>query len=643
MKLTIPNGVLTLPKDFKFEIEVSNPFFSDEGTSSLPVNLPATSENLRLLGFPNRICRGRRYIKEYSAVLSHGPFSLSGTLIIDSVSDNGITCVLSLTEGALYAKYQDKNLRDFMCGHHFYMQWAAASSGEFHAFAHLWDIYINHPDRIESFDGLSIFPVQTTDGYSPAILNLPNEDAGRYDLIKNNIVDGDGHSVSVPDGYGTTPFIYLWKLIAQVLELCNYKVGYNVFADPAHVFSKIVVLNSCADSMVGGYVRWDNIVPSVTIGELIVWLKDKFGAGIFIDGGKAEIRLLQDCLTSQPDIDLSNYVRGELSIAYPSSSRVVISCDTSIDGAEPPTETLQDLQAHFPSLIIGSADSTVEGFHFNKTTGRFYRMAGEERIEYGSNTYSYDRKNSVDTDERSAEDSFVPMVESENGIVYPVVGKRIHVSSEVKGSDEDLEQKIMICWSEEKNGRRYGTTQGEHPLTPEGLYPLCWDAYNRLLLNSAPEIEAQLDLPVHMLLGLDLSRPKLLGSQKVMIKSYSFIVGNDGVSAGKMTMQSMPKFRNEIEDNVIDLDSFYPLIGWQYVNTVDDRLRDLGVSSYVSLITPGQYTSEDTPQFEPKSVGIVAMRRTRIGQVVYRDFLSGSLHRTIVFDYEEYFLAVARS
>ena len=56
MKLTLEQGEIALPEDFAFQIESNHPFFSDEGTASVPVTLPASPENLDLLGHPESIC-----------------------------------------------------------------------------------------------------------------------------------------------------------------------------------------------------------------------------------------------------------------------------------------------------------------------------------------------------------------------------------------------------------------------------------------------------------------------------------------------------------------------------------------------------------------------------------------------------------
>lgn len=645
MKLIVPTGELTLPNGFKFEIKVNNPFFSDEGSCTLPVNLPPTSENLRLLGFPNRICRGRRYEQEISAILGHGPFFLPGTLIVGGVTTDGISCVLSLIEGSFYSRYNTMELRELVRGHHFPFVTRYSPSGAFFTHEHLWEIYVNDPGRVEEYDGLSIFPVCTTDTYLPPFLNQPNAESTGFCIDERDISDSDGNTIRVPQRYGLSVFVYLGRLTSMIFEQCGYEIKYNVFEDKAHIFSKIVVLNSCADAFTDTQViMWDTLVPDITVGEFIAWLKDKFGAGVFLNGNKVEIKLLQDCIESSQDMDLSNYVRGELSVTYPTSKRIVSSCDTSIEGAEPPTETMQDFQMSFPTPTVGEtdADITEGGFHFNTTTGRFYRHSQGQRTEFGSNAFVYDRKNSVETDERKAEDCFVPM-KMVDDVIYPVIGDRIHIKTTAKGDKEDNKQKILICWAEQENGRCFGTSQGEHPLTPEGLFPICWEAYNNLLLNSVPELECQIDFPTSILLDLDISMPKIVGGLKVMVKSYSYVVSDEGIHVNKVLLQSLANYKDGIRDEALDLTSEYC---WIIQNTLNEKLADhsLGIRHVISI--SGAYTQEDIPSYYPKSAGIKAKRISRTCKASYTvvgNRPGQNKTHTYIFSFEEYFLSVKRT
>lgn len=661
MKLCIPNGELTLPKGFSFEIHADNPFFSDEGVRSLPVNLPANPENLFLLGFPNRIGRRKRFNKKVAAILSHGPFQLAGTLVIDSVSiTEGISCSLTLSESEFYTKHQDKMLKDLLAGYETHLGISkvdgVASNGEVGLVNHLWDVYSDTEVAHLKLEGFAIFPVHTSDGYGSCVLNQPNESDNGFVYAERSITAADNITEAVPNGYGVTPFVYLWKMLEWVFGICGYKISYNVFSDPESIFSKVVILNSCADALIPSAtsVKWSDLVPSITVGDLIVWLKDKFGAGVFVHGNNIEIRQLQDRLSSTPDINMSEYVRGDILISYPESSRMVINLDTSIEGAKPITETLVDFVANYPKPIKSYEDSNEDGFHYNPVTGTYYRIVGGAKAILGSNAFAYDRKNSSESEEIKTDDQYVPMVVYD-GHLMPDVGKRVHLNSSVAGVKEDCKQPILSCWVDHESGRMLGSSQGKFPdgepfkiktsktippMTPEGLYDSCWKDYNQLLTNGAPEASAQIDIPLSLLLTIDLSRPKLVGGQRIMIKSFSYKVSETGVKLGQTSFKVLSDYSDGIADTIPNHDIEYT---WSYINTLEAIVRQtyhlwpITGLKYSVIQTDGlnDYTNDDYPKFNPSMSGVKAQYRTRWALIVRGANPTQIRH----INYEEYFIS----
>lgn len=656
MKLNTVNGGLSLQKDFNFEISINNPFFSDDGASSLPMIIPASAENLAALGFPDRIGRRTRFDKRIKAVLSHGSHYLSGTLLIDSTStDSGISGVLLTNESVFYEKYQDQPIKELLQGYLVQFPYLKnnelefASNGEYGLVHHLWDLYKHYPEVSERLKGLAIFPIYTSDGYEPRMLNIPGSNGFEY--AASNIKDSSGAIISVPDRYGITPFVYLWKLLKEVFESCGYEIEYNVFADPTSILSNIVVLNNCADTITPGdfYFKWSDLVPSVTVGELILWLKDKFGAGVFIKGSKINIRLLEDSLTAHPDIDLSEWINGEIAIEYPLSKRLVINYDTSIEDAAPPCSTSIDFVDSFQAPAETLTYESRDGFYFNVTTGEYYRIAGGSINILGSNAFGYDRKNSEASEDISCDDRFLPML-IYNGKPLVNIGERIHLNSSVNNKSEDSEQPIIICWAGIENGYSIGTTQGMSsnggniastylpPLTPEGLYPYCWKSYNELLLNGAPMLKVQLDLPASVLSVLDLYSPKYLNGQKVIIESLSYRVSDNGIKCGECTMRLLPHYADWIADQPHQSDVSYE---WGYKNTYEEELKKLRYTKIRDVEFDPLYNSTlDRPVYSPLYSGIKAKVRKRKAVVKYTNVTwSGVTWGKTTFEFEEYFIS----
>ena len=181
-------------------------------------------------------------------------------------------------------------------------------------------------------------------------------------------------------------------------------------------------------------------------------------------------------------------------------------------------------------------------------------------------------------------------------------------------------------------------------LTPDGLYKVCWEIYNNLLLNSAPEIEAQIDFTVGQLLSLDLMCPKLLSGQRVMIKSLSYEVGARGISCGKCKLQLLPDYVDGIADEPVIFEDV--LFGWRLVNNMNEAINaavqdweDCEITEYDGL---QDYTEDDAPNYIPDREGVIEKSRGRSVEIVVFDIQFGDPEtgQRKRVEYSEYFISV---
>ena len=79
MKITHPTGEsYDLFPDTQIELSRFNPFFNDLGEQSVPISIPATSKNLKLLGHPERGDGSGKIIRRLNTQLQEGSFSIVG-------------------------------------------------------------------------------------------------------------------------------------------------------------------------------------------------------------------------------------------------------------------------------------------------------------------------------------------------------------------------------------------------------------------------------------------------------------------------------------------------------------------------------------------------------------------------------------
>ena len=274
MRLTTETGELLLPDDFRLEITANHPFFSDEGTASAPLTLPAIATNRQQLGNPENTNRARRYPRIFKGTISHSTYSRPCSIIVSGGSrKEGIDATVALQESEMYADLQEKKLPDLFKEYQMDVGHAP------------WEYY--HDRSLGTSSPFTFFPVATDKEENEGVvtvfvMNQPTSN-GKF-TTRRQVKIGDTTSVC-PTGYGITPFFYLWAVIRMAFQYCGYNITENVFAtDPE--LRHIVVLNRCADALLSEghpfigdptpgtnetsfYIRGDILVPNITMGELI--------------------------------------------------------------------------------------------------------------------------------------------------------------------------------------------------------------------------------------------------------------------------------------------------------------------------------------------------------------------------------------
>lgn len=635
MNLRIEQGEIALPKDFKFDIQSNHPFFSDEGTASVPVTVPPSPQNRALLGHPDNQHSALRFIKKLPAQLSHGIYTKRCQLIIDAASrDGGISCSLALQESEMYAAIQDKKLPD--------------------VFASEVAISVTSMTNWLNARATSIDPAT---GYICLPVGADAEDADNPDstgstkvvttvlnkYLESNLrtnmgsITIDDETISVPQYYGIALFMPLHLLLRKIFEYNFYTVETNVFeTDP--VLSQIVVLHNTADSLVDSYssgklyVREKDMVPSMTVGDMVEWIRVKFGAFITVNGKRISIRLLRDVLSMAPSHDLSSFMGKEVTVQHPDPRMLRCSCQYDIDGSEPAAETLEELRARYSSIVNCNDASQLNGtgFFYLAPLGKYYyRQTQNSKLTtamVGTDGFAYYRKKDIDTEELEADDSFVPMV-LHDGAYMPYIGETIRRHIDTRDKETDAEQPLMVVYARTYSSRNYGTLYHYRPngsedataaqcpdLIPEKLAPHFFAAWRDLLLNSAPTMTCKLSIPLSLLSSMDLWTPKLLNHSKVLIKSLKYSISNTGTSACEAELQLLSSFADA--EQIANPNPFSSNLAWRVktTRTVFFSGREGKYENYTRIEgTDGlaDYTAADAPTYAPEYPSIKAKARQR--------------------------------
>lgn len=620
MKLKVNKGELTLPDNFSFEIEHNNPFFSDDGTSSVTTTIPATPQDLANLEQPLRAARSSRFSNLFPAVIFSGIFHKNGTLVINSASEDGISCAIALEESDFYANYKEKNLKDLFSE---LVLTDYTTPAEWYDW--LFQIYKGEVDS-----DFRIIPVAVDYNEDDGSYHVNNEpDTSSTDEIfpllhsARLTTEGD-ETVHVPDGYGISPFLKLYIFWERMFELCGYTVKNNCFKTNDKL-ANLILLNNCSDTLCNGKINYSDLVPSKKISEILEWMQKKFHAQAIIHPSDktVDIVLLEDVLAGKCDLDLSARLVGKLTMTYSKSKRVVLKSDTSLDEAAPAASTIQELIAKYHYCKEGyMKDSADVGLFFQKSTGRYYELhsslrpstrdyyvsrtykAGSMKL-IGTNYFNYDQDNSDSTEEISPADKVPPMLYV-NGMLMPYIGQRKHRNTSYNGSEKDEDQDIIIVdyaglsakstssssserststssVSGTRGGIRrvatdtvgshyyYGTTQkydnigvlreGKSGLTNAELMENFFKRYNEILLNNCIELSAEWDLKIPEIFQYDMCALKMYNGQKLLPVSMKYLIGDGKTRCENAKFYLYKDFADKISDTTIEFEA--PKYKWQ--------------------------------------------------------------------------------
>ncbi|MBP3662352.1 MAG: hypothetical protein J6J25_04515 [Bacteroidales bacterium] len=572
MKLFTERGTFALPSDFSFEIERTNPIFSDEGSGTLPFTLPPTKDNLLVADNPEALARKYAIENDYECVLQHGDYQVRGRLVVSSVSKEGISGSIILFESGLYKEYKDASLKNIF-GTDVYIYNSTVDT-LCQLLQHNNESTISKPEDDDYRpEELAVFPVvgmfaETYRLWLNGRIDISDEGGisyGDFEYAARSIKVGED-TYNVPKGYGITAFPYLAYILEELFKRMYYTVVRNDFRKQP--FYNIVLINNVADAICAGKLYYKDMVPDMNVSDFLEWLYNKFGAVVTVSGKEVSIVILACVLDSPFDIDLTEFADDDESISIPEVSSVSISLDTSLDTAEPVDDTYDNAVhtvGNFTTVANYNLVKDTGIYYYVQNLGKFYYKGTDGTIKITSEAFNFNGGYSwnIQTESLKTDDLYTPMYPLNNykpSKATPFVGPVTHYHTAIKDSEEEEEinHPLMICWAYYSGGLRCGTVCGYDAngnrltygpddlplpaLSPTGLYTLCWQKYNDMLVNTAQEISVTVHLPYSMLKDLDLSIPKRYKGHKVLIKSISYTLSDAGVAYGQAKLQLIPEY-----------------------------------------------------------------------------------------------------
>ncbi|MBD5506192.1 MAG: hypothetical protein HDR09_21190 [Lachnospiraceae bacterium] len=348
IQITVQGEQLDLPQDFSLSIEESSPIYNDTGSTSISVELPATAKNRRLFGFPARtdsMLSDR--VRGVRCIVYSGAYLRTGTINVESATETSISVNIGYDNAVAYDAWKTRKLADLEslpC-------YEIRDLRQFSSFiASLF--YWGHPDK----DDLAVFPVCVAretvekDDVSteyPEILNErgtgPFLDDGAGSIKVTRVIDSEPTEVTVPYGYGCTPFVKVWKILECVFADIGLSLDRNPFLESIDL-SRLVVLNNTADTVCYGTLDYAELMPDCTVDEFLQALFVRFGLvyRTDFDSGTAYVRLLREIAADHAQRSLDDCLSAPPDTEYMSPQYVRLSAGTSLEGAAPMAARLED-------------------------------------------------------------------------------------------------------------------------------------------------------------------------------------------------------------------------------------------------------------------------------------------------------------
>lgn len=579
LKIKTNKGYLDLGGDFTVQIDEKSPIMNDRGSQTVPVTVPCTNNNALITGFAHRLDMAMKPIdKDATCTILDGVYKRTGKLnIVSAGKKEGITLNIGFDNSEAYSAWKAKKLNS--------MELPVKE------YSDIFDL-LEHLDEVLNGEkeDYSIFQIVTgneaKDGvYYPKYLNFiyPLSEGSRTYRLRSDertethLIDGTPTQVKLPNGYGITPFLYVWRVLELIFSEFGYTITENPFKTDKQLYN-LVILNNAADCCVKGKLAYADLMPDCTVEEFLNALYVRFGLvySISSDTKTATLRLLKDIIVADSGLDLSKNLTAEPLITYETAKQVKLSAKTSFTGAAPSVERFEDYIKENKKLIVRIAkydpSNQVGWINYEKTTGKWYKWDTEnKRLTYSSSSFfNWDSKtDDVEDNEITSDDECVPMDFAPNGILSPqylagYVHRYTYLKTSSNNDDEDSEKEeiplsFMFSFTTAQN-RKYPfgsilpyTPEGEEIILsngskqtisllfqfPDGLFAQFWQKYDAVLRHSFNQIEVNALLYVYQLMKVDTLNPVSLRGQKMLWDGLSYSLPASNLVPTTITMRSL--------------------------------------------------------------------------------------------------------
>ena len=319
LKIKTNKGYLDLGGDFTVQIDEKSPVMNDRGSQTVPVTVPCTGNNAKITGFAHRLDMGIKPMNEDQAcTVLDGAYKRTGKInIVSAGKKEGITLNIGFDNSEAYSAWKAKKLNAITLP---VKEYSSVNS----LCAHLQQVLGGYQTDYAVFQIMT--GNESKDGRPyPKYLNYitpVSEGSKVYKLryqarTETFLVNGTPTEVTLPEGYGVTAFLYVWRVLELIFSEFGYTITENPFKTDRELYN-LVILNNAADCCVKSKLSYADLMPDCTVEEFLNALYVRFGLVYIVssDTRTATLRLIRDIVDDVPDSDLSRSLTDEPLITY---------------------------------------------------------------------------------------------------------------------------------------------------------------------------------------------------------------------------------------------------------------------------------------------------------------------------------------
>ena len=522
MRIISENGEFNLPVDFESTLNIYNSLISTTGNQTLPITLPDTDANRRLLDFTNRFDRYYKPITEIPVTLQYSVFSIPCNLVVNDIEELSVTLYMGI--GSFYSLIDGKKLP--------FISWPVYKISDFtnktlsQKVNYLLSL-LNAEYENPTVDAIyKIAPVVTTEEVTRIVTRLGVSAEITRPLILNGFehyqfsldfsgspqdtliqMEGNftqtfkvnGNSVPVTTGYAVTPFLKL----SYVLETVFTSFGFTFDSTELGDIENCVLYNNIADAIYAGILDFSQLLPNVLISDFLSFVEKIFVGKFFVNNitKTVNFKLFSDCITSDPDMDITPYMAGKIIHGMPEFKivRYINNADktTKTDNAEYPYEDI--------TFDLITSKNAEDEFSAPDANGdlinlRLHLAKAENGIIHKNSTLILNGEAVTEKTDSSADILLFEIFDS------------------FTNADIITDPGVPNCVVKYKGSTHLFSEQSQ--LEFETDFRIFEDK-DYALFRSSSNIpgKGKSKIPVSLLHSIDLSKPKLLDNQKVFIES----------------------------------------------------------------------------------------------------------------------------